>query len=310
MSQRIVGKVVLITGGASGIGRATAIAFAREGAGVVIGDIDGVEAESTVAAILDEGWKASCLCVDVTKSSDVQRLVKSAVDRYGGLDYAFNNAGFVGSLAGVVETSEEDWQRALATNLTSVWLCMKYEIPEMLTRQGGAIVNNGSVVGLVGAAAANDRGGEATSRGRLRRYFGPRARARCSWLRTHHIYSVQLLHPRHPQGKSCGVRRPPALARAPRGGPRIRPRPDGRVRRTARLHLPGVARPGQRDLAGQRRSRSISRRRASLIPKWWAISWWTVSMTAARRPASVRCDRTSGPRKIVILLGMAARSAP
>src|SRR5262245_53027228 len=81
-------------------------------------------------------------------------MVTSAVEQYGGLDYAFNNAGLVGSPAGVVEISEEEWQRVLATNLTSLWLCMKYEIPEMLKRQRGAIVNNGSVNGLVGSPVA------------------------------------------------------------------------------------------------------------------------------------------------------------
>src|SRR5262245_4555732 len=150
----MAGKVVVITGGASGIGRATALAFARQGARVVIGDIDAKGAEDTVAMIRDKGGEASCVSADVTKSTDVQRLVKHVVDQYGGLDCAFNNVGFVGSLSGVVETTEEDWQRALAMNLTSVWLCMKYEIPEMLKRQRGAIVNNGSVFGLVGSAMA------------------------------------------------------------------------------------------------------------------------------------------------------------
>jgi NAD(P)-dependent dehydrogenase (short-subunit alcohol dehydrogenase family) len=154
MSKLMIGKAVVITGGASGIGRATAFAFAGEGARVVIGDIDGTGAQKTVATITDKGGEASCLCVDVTKSADVQHMVMSAVEQYGGLDYAFNNAGFVGSTAGVVETSEEDWQRVVGTNLTGVWLCMKYEIPEMLKRGGGAIVNNGSVVGLVGSGMA------------------------------------------------------------------------------------------------------------------------------------------------------------
>jgi NAD(P)-dependent dehydrogenase (short-subunit alcohol dehydrogenase family) len=154
MATLMTGKVVLITGGASGIGRATASAFARQGARVFIGDIDARGAEDTVALIRDKGGDASCVCADVTRSADVQQMVKHAVDQYGGLDYAFNNAGFVGSMAGVVETTEEDWQRAVATNLTSVWLCMKYEIPEMLKRQRGVIVNNGSVVGLVGSGVA------------------------------------------------------------------------------------------------------------------------------------------------------------
>lgn len=154
MSDLMIGKVVVITGGASGIGRATAVAFAREGAKVVIGDIDARGAEDTVELISSNGGAAISVRVDVTKSADVQQMITKAVDQYGGLDYAFNNAGFVGSTAGVVETTEEDWQHAMATNLTSVWLCMKYEIPEMLKRQRGVIVNNGSVSGLVGSPVA------------------------------------------------------------------------------------------------------------------------------------------------------------
>ena len=152
MSDLMAGKVVVVTGGAAGIGRATAVAFARRGASVLIGDIDGEGAENAVASIKDNGGEASWVRVDVTKPAEVQQLIASAVGQHGGLDYAFNNAGFVGSNAGIVETSEEDWHRVMATNLTGVWLCMKYEIPEMLKRGGGAIVNNGSVVGLVGAA--------------------------------------------------------------------------------------------------------------------------------------------------------------
>ena len=110
-----------------------------------------VGAEKTVASIRNKGGEAICVRVDVTKQADVQQMITTAVTQYGGLDYAFNNAGFVGSNAGVVETSEEDWHRIVGTNLTGVWLCMKYEIPEMLKRGGGAIVNNGSAVGLVGA---------------------------------------------------------------------------------------------------------------------------------------------------------------
>ncbi len=144
-------KVALITGGASGIGLATAMAFAREGAAIVIGDTDAAGCEQAVEKIKAKGGAATYLKCDVKKSADVQALVKKAVDTYGGLDYAFNNAGLVGSLAGIVDTPQEDWDNVLATNLTGVWLCMKYEIPEMLKRGRGAIVNNGSVTGLVGS---------------------------------------------------------------------------------------------------------------------------------------------------------------
>src|SRR5262249_54149281 len=143
----------VVTGGASGIGRAAAVAFARRGASVVIGDIDSAEAEKTVASIRDQGAEASCVRVDVAKSADVQPTIPTPLSRYGGLDYAFNNAGFPGPNAGIVDTSEEDWHRVMAANLTGVWLCMKYEIPEMLKRGKGAIVNNGSAVGLVGVAS-------------------------------------------------------------------------------------------------------------------------------------------------------------
>jgi NAD(P)-dependent dehydrogenase (short-subunit alcohol dehydrogenase family) len=152
MSQLMTGKVVVVTGGAAGIGRATALAFAREGAKVVIGDLDVPGCENTVAAIKDQGGEAAYLGMDVTKSADIQALVKKAVGEYGGLDYAFNNAGLVGSVAGIVDTTEEEWHDVVAINLTGVWLSMKYEIPEMLKRGGGAIVNNGSVAGLVGSA--------------------------------------------------------------------------------------------------------------------------------------------------------------
>src|ERR1044071_4058263 len=111
------GKVVIITGGASGIGRATAIAFAREGATVVVGDLDKTSGENTVSAIKDRGGNAAFMRVDVGMSADVQALVSKAVEQYGGLDCAFNNAGLVGSYAGIVDTPEEDWNRVVATNL-------------------------------------------------------------------------------------------------------------------------------------------------------------------------------------------------
>jgi NAD(P)-dependent dehydrogenase (short-subunit alcohol dehydrogenase family) len=150
----MTGRVVVITGGASGIGRATALAFARQGTRVIIGDIDLAGAEDTVASIKDKGGEADCLQVDVTKSTDVQAMVARAVAQYGGLDFAFNNAGLVGPVVGVVDTSEEDWAHVVGTNLTGMWLCMKYEIPQMLKRGKGSIVNNGSVTRLIGAPGA------------------------------------------------------------------------------------------------------------------------------------------------------------
>ena len=104
MPDLMAGKVVVVTGGAAGIGRATAVAFARQGASVVIGDIDGAGAEEIAASIRDNGGEANSVRVDVTKSAEVQHMIASTVEWHGGLDYAFNNAGFVGSNAGIVET--------------------------------------------------------------------------------------------------------------------------------------------------------------------------------------------------------------
>jgi NAD(P)-dependent dehydrogenase (short-subunit alcohol dehydrogenase family) len=142
------GKVAIVTGGSTGIGRAASLAFAREGAAVVIGDINDADGELTAQMIRDAGGKARFVHTDVTKSTDVQAMVACAVDEYGGLDTAFNNAG-VNHPIGTVETvSEEDWNRAVAINMTSIYLCMKYEIPVMRQRGGGAIVNTSSGMGL------------------------------------------------------------------------------------------------------------------------------------------------------------------
>src|SRR5215471_6457023 len=108
MSDVMAGRVVVVTGGAAGI--ATAVAFGRRGASVMIGDIDGAGAQKTVASIRDNGGEACCVRVDVSKPAEVQHMIRSAVVQYGGLDYAFNNAGLVGSNGGIVETTEEDWQ--------------------------------------------------------------------------------------------------------------------------------------------------------------------------------------------------------
>jgi NAD(P)-dependent dehydrogenase (short-subunit alcohol dehydrogenase family) len=147
------GKVALVTGGGSGIGRAASIGFARAGARVVIGDIVAEGGNRTVELIKDTGGEALFLPTDVTAAQQVERLVKAAVDTFGGLDFAYNNAGIEGAQKGLVDCTEEEWQRVIAINLTGVWLSMKYEIPAMLRRGGGSIVNTSSVMGLVGGAS-------------------------------------------------------------------------------------------------------------------------------------------------------------
>jgi NAD(P)-dependent dehydrogenase (short-subunit alcohol dehydrogenase family) len=146
------GKVALITGAAGGLGRASARIFAREGARVVVVDIQREASEETVRLIKDAGGDATFVRADVSNSSDVQAMVRAAVDTYGGLDCALNNAAIDVRAYPLAEIPEEDWHRSIAVNLTGVFLCMKYEIPAMLDRGGGAIVNVSSGAGFVGRA--------------------------------------------------------------------------------------------------------------------------------------------------------------
>ncbi len=152
MAGQLEGKVSLITGGSSGIGKASALAFAREGSKVVVADVNVDGGEQTVRLIQDTGGEATFVRADVAKSSDVSAMVDHAVQTYNRLDCAFNNAGVSGSRGRVHEYDEDDWSRVLGINLTGVWLCMKYEIIEMLNQGGGAIVNTASVMGLVGGS--------------------------------------------------------------------------------------------------------------------------------------------------------------
>ena len=144
------GKVALVTGGGSGIGRATAIAFAREGAQVVIGDRNAQRGEETVRIIRDAGGTASFRRTDVSVASDVEALVEHAMSTYGRLDLAFNNAGIEGEVRPLAEQSEANYDAVMDINVKGVWLSMKYEIPRMLEHGGGAIVNASSVAGLIG----------------------------------------------------------------------------------------------------------------------------------------------------------------
>jgi NAD(P)-dependent dehydrogenase (short-subunit alcohol dehydrogenase family) len=152
MAGRVEGKVALVTGGASGIGRATALTFARERAKLVIADMNEDGGHQTVHMITAKGGEAIFVRTDVSQAVEVQALISTAVETYGRLDCAHNNAGISGGVRALTaEYPEERWHQVIAVNLTGVWLCMKYEIPQMLHQGGGTIVNTASAAGLVGS---------------------------------------------------------------------------------------------------------------------------------------------------------------
>lgn len=146
------GKVVIVTGASTGIGHATALAFAREGAQLAIADVDVERGEKTAAEIAGLGVDALFVRIDVSDPGAVAALVRATIARFGRLDYAFNNAGIEGEQAPTADCTIENWHRTIEVNLTGVFLCMREEIRHMLTSGGGAIVNNSSVAGLVGFA--------------------------------------------------------------------------------------------------------------------------------------------------------------
>jgi len=135
------GKVALVTGGASGIGRAAALVFAREGAKVVIADLSEEGGSETVRMIRETGGEALFVKTDVSKAGDVEGLINKTIEAYGRLDFAHNNAGIGGQIALTAEWTEEAWDHTINVNLKGVWLCMKYEIIQMLKQGSGAIVN-------------------------------------------------------------------------------------------------------------------------------------------------------------------------
>ena len=151
MSALVEGKVALVTGSASGIGRAAAQIFAREGAKVVVSDVNDTGGAETVSMIQDAGGDATYVHCDTSDAGQVEAMVKSAVDAYGRLDCAFNNAGIGDPTASLVDCTEEDFDRFYRVNLKGVWLCMKYELKQMLSQGGGAIVNTASIAGLIAA---------------------------------------------------------------------------------------------------------------------------------------------------------------
>jgi NAD(P)-dependent dehydrogenase (short-subunit alcohol dehydrogenase family) len=154
VSTRFTDKVALVTGAGSGIGQATAVAFAREGASVVITDLTPAHGEQTLHLIEEFGGKAALTHCDVSQPREVEAAINFAVGRYGRLDYAFNNAGIEGTMALTADYPEESWNKVIAVNLTGVFLCMKYELQQMLKVGGGAIVNNSSILGIVGIQSA------------------------------------------------------------------------------------------------------------------------------------------------------------
>jgi NAD(P)-dependent dehydrogenase (short-subunit alcohol dehydrogenase family) len=143
-------KVVIVTGAGSGIGRATAVAFAHEGAKVVVSDVQEKEGIKTVEDILKNNGEAFFIKCDVTKEEEVKNLVDKTIEKFGHLDCAYNNAGIEGELSSTIECSAENWDSTININLKGVWLCMKYEIPQMLKNGKGSIVNCSSIAGLVG----------------------------------------------------------------------------------------------------------------------------------------------------------------
>jgi NAD(P)-dependent dehydrogenase (short-subunit alcohol dehydrogenase family) len=141
-------KVVLVTGGSTGIGRATSLAFARQGATVVIGDVDERSAE-TIRLVEEGGGRGLFVPTDVAVAAQVEALVQATVDAFGGLHVAFNNAGVLPPTAPLAEMDEADWDRVIAVDLKGVFLSLKYEIAHMVTAGGGAIVNTASVAGVI-----------------------------------------------------------------------------------------------------------------------------------------------------------------
>jgi NAD(P)-dependent dehydrogenase (short-subunit alcohol dehydrogenase family) len=154
--MKLEGKVALITGAGSGMGRVAALLFAREGARLAAVDVNGESAAETARMIKAEGGDAISMRADVSRAKDAEAMVAETVKKFGGLDIIYNNAGIEGDSGFLAQLSEEAFDRVISINLRGVWLGMKYALPEMIKRGGGAVVNTASIAGMVavkGAAA-------------------------------------------------------------------------------------------------------------------------------------------------------------
>jgi NAD(P)-dependent dehydrogenase (short-subunit alcohol dehydrogenase family) len=150
MGAALKDKVGLVTGAGSGIGQMTALSFAKEGARVVVADIDVNAGQETLQQIEAQGGQAICIRCDVSKADDVEAMLNETVESYGQLDCAFNNAGISHGKTKMHDMQESDWDRVMDINLKGVWLCMKYELRQMVSQERGAIVNAASINGLGG----------------------------------------------------------------------------------------------------------------------------------------------------------------
>jgi len=203
------GKVALITGAARGIGRGTALLFAREGARVAVADLSADGVRETAELIVKAGGKATAIVVDVSKSADVVAMMTATLDAYGRLDCAFNNAGINGSLAGVrgkltADWPEETFDRLIQVNLRGTWLCMKAELQQMVEQGSGSIVNTASLAGLTGfvstAAYAASKHGVVGLTKTAAIEYAPKIRVNCvcpGWINTD--MTAQIIAQRGPE---------------------------------------------------------------------------------------------------------------
>jgi NAD(P)-dependent dehydrogenase (short-subunit alcohol dehydrogenase family) len=216
MNKRFAGRVALVTGGGGGMGRATSLAFAREGAQVVVADFNEQTAQETVNQVRAGGGIAEAVVVDVTSEASVKSMVARAISAFGKLDIAFNNAGIHVIGIPLAEVEEASWNKVIDTNLKGVFLCMKHEIPEMIKAGGGAIVNTSSIGGVtaapgISAYAAAKHGVVGITRAAALDYIGKNIRINCvlpgatytamlqDWL--HDPVVVEGIKKQHPIGR-------------------------------------------------------------------------------------------------------------